>query len=203
MEKTHTQGETWQEALKRLDNFTKNESSLIHLDSDVDHEEISEFEKRLTISLPEDLKQFYTQYKSLYVYIDEKIFFAIFPLSELSTNSYITKTPESFIGLAAMISMFGEGEEDGYLKTDLSPEMYDYLNKNYKLFGFYGLSDCDSKYWYFDKNGNYGVQEFIHDDYDMWIPKLRKMDKDVIPSLNELISKAVDQTLIDFDEYLE
>lgn len=96
MEKTHTQGETWQEALKRLDNFTKNESSLIHLDSDVDHEEISEFEKRLTISLPEDLKQFYTQYKSLYVYIDEKIFFAIFPLSELSTNSYITKNTRIF-----------------------------------------------------------------------------------------------------------
>ncbi|MEG2101051.1 MAG: SMI1/KNR4 family protein [Flavobacterium sp.] len=210
MKKEHiSHQETWLEALYRFDNVMKEKNifeteyrkekvpySCVSYNTNVSIKDTSEMQKLLNIPLPEDLKQFYSQYKTISVSRGLRNYFVISPLF------YETKlSKEPFSGLLDRISEMGDDLEVD-LKETLDPEIHDSLNEKYKVFGWYdpNISGCDVIFWFFDKNGNYGSQEFYHDNWDEWAPKLNQKNLITISSLDELISKAVDQAIKDVEE---
>lgn len=201
--------ETWQESLRRFEKVIKEiglytreyngeifENIQVYYNTKETIEDVEQFEKRQNIPLPEALKEMYTQYGA--PFICEKLgryFFDLLPIKYLTKNSdnSSSKSPEDFIGLGTMISMLGEGGES-YLKEDLEPETYASLNAQYKVFGYYFVNDCDRVFCFFDKNGNFGTQTFLHDYYDSWWPELYKENKATL-SLDKLISTWVDDAI--------
>jgi|GEM_PF-4885549 len=204
--------ETWQEALQRFDKLMRDKNmyeieyngkkvpySRVRYETNVVAEDALEMEKLLKLSLPDDLKEFYSKYKTITVHCGLRNYFSIDPLFH---ETETVKKP--FSGLLNSITRMGDCLESD-LKEELDPEIHDSLNEKYKVFGWYdpNISGCDVIFWFFDKNGNYGCQEFYHDDYDEWAPKLNKADLITIFSLDQLISQAVDQALRDNEEETE
>lgn len=201
--------ETWQQALQRFEKAMKEiglytleyngetlENIQVYYNNKETSEDIVQFEKRLNLPLPSTLKEMYTQCGAPFVC--EKLgrqVFDFLPIKYLTGNSdnASSKSTEDFIGLATMISMLGEGGES-YLKEDLEPETYASLNAHYKVFDCYFINDCDRVFCFFDKNGNFGTQVFLHDFYDSWWPELYKENKATI-SLDKLISTWVDDAI--------
>lgn len=211
--------ETWKEALDRFNviiektgrNYWPDSDApcvTVEYESDIKIEDIEEMEKTSNIPLPAELKEMFLEYAGLSVSRFNRPYFGIRPLHVYKYRK-IGPNPadlegywslNKFTGLATTLYNYDEN-----IKEYLEPEIFKSLDEQYTVFGYYdpNISGCDSLLWFFDKNGNYGGQKFIHDDYDEWWPDLYLSNKATISSLDELISKAVDQALEDIESELE
>lgn len=190
--------ETWQQALQRYEKVIKEEDCYEIMKANYENKEtpeaVAELEKRLNIPLPPVLKEMYLQQGALYLGSKYEPLFEIISIKVLTLQSdrSSSKSQEDFIGLATMMSMIGEGDES-YIKKDLRSYMYASLNEHYKVFGLYTLEDsCNSIFCFFDREGKFGMQEFIHDDYQSWWEDLYAKNKATL-TFDQLISQLVDR----------
>lgn len=190
--------ETWQQALQRYEKVIKEEDCYeimkVSYENKETAEAVAELEKRLNIPLPAVLKEMYLQQGALYLGSKYEPLFQVISIKALTLQSdhSSSKSPEDFIGLATMMSMIGEGGES-YIKKDLRSYIYASLNEHYKVFGLYTLEDsCNSIFCFFDKEGKFGIQEFIHDDYESWWQDLYAENKATL-TFDQLISRLVDR----------
>ncbi len=196
-------GEHWRAALKRYEAFIteiERDSKLFFKNKD-NLETIKMLESYMGIAFPESLKNVYLkegafaigeelEVNTLFLYSAEKL---LYFLKEDFKNLSISQ-----LGFAELID-FTIGHPE--LKELLSPKEYDFLNDNYKIFGVYYHNESDFRFYYFDKNGQFGTAEYNHDWYHFnrndwnneFIPLTKKSKASF--TFDELISKEIDQTI--------
>jgi hypothetical protein len=160
--------------------------------------------------LPEDLKNFYLNFGGLKnVNNDESYCISILSLFEMLEAIKKDEFMPSFsMGIIDMI-LFSWGN-DRYEFADgefFSKEQKDFLNSQYKCFGWYRTDtvlDC-AYYLYFDANGNFGALCYDQDMFEEVQEDLIKMleNSPANETLENLLSNAIEQmrlVLIEWNE---
>jgi hypothetical protein len=173
-------------------------------------DELLAYEKIVGTGLPEALKDFYMTLGGLQNKNNEESYcITIFSIPEMLETLKTEELTTNFsLGIIDMI-LFSWGN-DRYEFADgefFSKEQKDFLNTQYKCFGWYRTDtvlDC-AYYLYFDANGNFGALCYDQDMFEEVQEDLIKMLENSLANetLENLLSNAIEQmrlVLIEWNE---
>ncbi len=169
----------------------------------IDSKGLTLIENIVGMSLPKELKKFYTLFGGLETKDNtESNSFMIFSVAEL-----VQKLQEdnkwyklNSLGILDMV-LFSWGHDRPEIKQHLTTEQIQLLNENYKSYGWYRDSWITESfcYLYFDKSNNFGKIYYHQDYFNNFQIELEKLINGQIEpkNLENLLCEIIDETIND------
>ena len=182
------ENETWQEAIERFcklfdyldyedDDDYKYDTNSFQSFEPIQEEELKKVEEKLSIKLPKELKNLYMTKGNFNM------------RDTMCWESMILYIPKRIDGLVANIDDHWGGRPE--FEEELTEDEINYLNDNFKIFGYVCHNDNSYTHLYFTSDGTFGQIYYDQDDWDSMYCDLSELLREKTSnsiSLDNLIS---------------